>query len=211
MPKTEPFEAYAAEYEAWFDRHRWVYLSELEAVRRLLPGSRKGFEIGVGSGRFAAPLRIPIGVDPSERMRELARARGVEVLDAVAEKLPFADSCFDYALMVTTICYLDDADAALREVFRVLKPAGAFVAGFVDGNSHLARQYQAKKKKSKFYRSATFYSVEEVVKMARRAGFDRFGFVQTLFEDLSSMAAPDSVEPGHGRGSFVALKAEKVL
>jgi SAM-dependent methyltransferase len=210
MPKTQPFEAYATDYDAWFDRHRWAYLSELEAVRRLLPGSGKGIEIGVGSGRFAGPLGIPIGVDPSERMRELARACGVEVLDAVAERLPFADSCFDYALMVTTICYLDDADAALREVFRVLKPAGAFVAGFVDGNSHLARQYRTKKKRSRFYRSATFYSVAEVVKIARRAGFDRFSFVQTLFGDLSSMAAPDPVEPGYGRGAFVALKAEKM-
>jgi SAM-dependent methyltransferase len=50
-----------------------------------------GVEIGVGTGLFAVPLGILIGVEPSPRMAELARYRGIEVLENVAEELPFAD------------------------------------------------------------------------------------------------------------------------
>ena len=41
-------------------------------------------------------------------MRKLARKRGLHVYDAVAERLPFESEQFDFVLMVTTICFLDD-------------------------------------------------------------------------------------------------------
>src|SRR6202011_4339241 len=63
--------------------------SELRAVRGLLPKDGVGMEIGVGSGRFAAPLGIRYGVDPSVKMRTLAQARGIEAVEGVAEKLPY--------------------------------------------------------------------------------------------------------------------------
>jgi hypothetical protein len=37
MQKVEPFEKYAKEYEAWFERNKFAYLSELEAIRNQLP------------------------------------------------------------------------------------------------------------------------------------------------------------------------------
>ncbi|MDP8299697.1 MAG: SAM-dependent methyltransferase, partial [Candidatus Tantalella remota] len=64
-------------YDAWYDENRFAYLSELEAVRKVLPEEGYGLEIGVGSGRFAAPLGIAKGIDPSKKMVELARERGV--------------------------------------------------------------------------------------------------------------------------------------
>jgi len=63
MPKVEPFEKYASQYEGWFERNRFVYESELRAIRKQLPGSGKGIEIGIGSGRFAAPLGIKLGLE----------------------------------------------------------------------------------------------------------------------------------------------------
>ena len=44
--------------EAWFSRHEAASLSELLAVRALLPWEVRGLEIGVGTGRFAAPLAL---------------------------------------------------------------------------------------------------------------------------------------------------------
>ncbi len=209
MSKIDPFEIYAEEYEAWFEKHPWAYQSELEAVRSLLPKSGKGLEIGVGSGRFAGPLGIKLGVDPSAQMRALAEQRGIRVLDAKAEKFPFEDAFFDYALMMTTVCFLDDVLAAFREIIRILKPEGVLVIGFVDKDSVLGRQYQDKKDKSKFYRSARFYSLGEVTSMAREAGFKRFSYVQTLFGNIREMDRIDPLKEGVGHGSFVVIKAEK--
>ncbi|GAI25505.1 unnamed protein product [marine sediment metagenome] len=58
MPKTEPFEKYTDRYENWFERNRYVYQSEINAIREILPDFENGIEIGIGSGRFAEPLGI---------------------------------------------------------------------------------------------------------------------------------------------------------
>ena len=209
MPDTDPFETYAGDYEAWFERNPWAYQSELSAIRSQLPTNGLGVEIGVGSGRFAGPLGIKVGVDPSASMRTLAEKRGINVIDAKAEKLPFKDASFDHALMVTTVCFLDDVPAAFREVIRILKPDGILVIGFIDKDSVLGRQYQEKKDKSRFYRLAKFYSPGEVTSMAQEAGFKRFQYVQTLFWNIRQMDRVDPLKEGFGHGSFVVIKAEK--
>ena len=105
MAKIEPFEKHTSEYEAWFENYRFVYESEVRAIKEQLPKKGEGVEVGVGSGRFAVPLGIRLGVDPSGKMRELARNRGVVAIDGVAERLPFDDCRFHFVLMVTTICF----------------------------------------------------------------------------------------------------------
>lgn len=65
MPKSEPFERYADRYDDWFEAHPDAYQSEVEALRRLLPQPGFGLEIGVGTGRFASPLGIQVGIDPA--------------------------------------------------------------------------------------------------------------------------------------------------
>jgi hypothetical protein len=59
-----------------------------------LPKSGTGVEIGVGTGRFAEPLGIRVVIEPSKAMRRMAQKRGIEVIDGVAESLPF-DDCQD--------------------------------------------------------------------------------------------------------------------
>ena len=56
MANIEPFEKHAEQYEAWFERNRFAYESELHGVKMIMPESINGIEIGAGSGRFAAPL-----------------------------------------------------------------------------------------------------------------------------------------------------------
>jgi len=207
LPGIDLFEKHINEYEAWFDKHRFVYESELRAIKELLPVSGNGLEIGVGSGRFAAPLGIRYGVEPSRAMREKARERGIKVFKGVAEALPFGEQEFDFALMVTTICFLDDMDLAFGEVLRVLKPDGCFIIGFVDRESPRGKFYQARKAKSTFYKEATFYSVDELIIHLKEAGFRRFTFRQTLFRPLQEISASEPVKEGSGEGSFVAIKA----
>lgn len=119
------FEQYASEYDAWFERYPAIYEAELRAVKAALPAKGMGLEIGVGTGRFAAPLGIHAGVDPSPAMAAISCTRGIEVTIVKGEVLPFGAEEFDYALMVTTICFVDDLGAAFREAARVLKPGGS--------------------------------------------------------------------------------------
>jgi SAM-dependent methyltransferase len=116
-------------------------VSELLAVRALLPLDGQGLEVGVGTGRFAGPLGIKFGIDPAGETLVYAHARGVKVARAVAEALPFARAAFDYAVVVTTICFVDDARAMLREIARVVKPAGTIVIGLIDRESNLGQEY----------------------------------------------------------------------
>ena len=65
------------------------------------------------------------------------------MVKGVAEVLPFSNHAFAYALCVTTICFVDDASAMLSEAYRVLKPGGGLVIGFIDRTSSLGQHYLA--------------------------------------------------------------------
>jgi SAM-dependent methyltransferase len=209
MPGVNAFDKNVDRYEQWFVDNPLAYVSELRALRELLPAGGKGIEIGVGTGRFAAPLGIKNGIEPSRSMAELARKRGIEVVHGVAENLPFADREFDHALMVTTICFLDDMDMAFHEVRRILKPGGLFVIGFVDRESPLGMAYQDRKDKSAFYQNARFYSVDEIISQLLKNGFCELELRQTLFRPLAELSEVEPVKEGHGEGSFVVVRGEK--
>lgn len=211
MPRVESFEKNVDKYEAWFERNRAAYESELEALRAVLPKSGEGLEVGVGTGRFAASLGVSVGVDPSYAMGKLAMERGIEVRYGVGENLPCEDSSFDFILLVTTICFLDDVPAALGEAYRVLTSGGYILVGFIDRESSLGKVYEQRKQESEFYRDATFLSVNEVVHHLKQAGFRDFVFRQTIFQNPKEMKQPDPVRPGYGEGSFVVVRAKKPL
>ncbi len=209
MPRVEPFEKHTNQYEQWFEKNRFAYESELQAVKTLLPKSGTGIEIGVGTGRFAAPLGIKLGVEPSREMGNIARQKGIEVLDGVAEELPFDDAQFDFALMVTTICFLDDIEESFKEAFRVLKTNGNLIIGFVDRKSPVGMMYEKHKDENVFYKGATFLSVDEVVSFLKKAGFKDFTFSQTIFSHLNEINNVEPVKEGYGEGSFVVISGVK--
>ena len=135
MARSSPFENYHRRYERWFAHHQGAYHSELLAMRALLPWQGLGLEIGVGSGRFASPLGVQIGLDPSHTMLRYASERRIHAVQGVAESLPFPDATFDYVLVVTTICFVDDPVRMLSEAWRVLRPHGSVCIGFIDHES----------------------------------------------------------------------------
>jgi len=211
MPKIEAFEKHVDAYEEWFVRNRFAYKSELQAIRALLPEEGIGIEIGAGTGRFARPFGIKLGVEPAKKMREIARKKGIEVINGVAEALPFNNNKFDFALMVTTICFLDDIEISFKEVFRVLKFKGLFVIGFVDSNSLLGLVYQKHKNQSCFYKEAKFYSTDEVASYLKKSGFRDLTFMQTIYRDLRGLKEIEPVNEGYGKGSFVVVRGVKIM
>lgn len=210
MGQVEVFEEHTERYDRWFDRHRAAYRSELAAVRAGLPEPcGPGLEIGVGSGRFAAPLGVRFGVDPSVAMLRLARERGVATAGGVAEALPVRSGSMDLALMVTTICFLDDEEAAAREMHRILRPGGRAVVGFVDAESHLGKRYREQRPANPFYRGARFVSPGEVTALLCSHGFRDPVFYQTIRGEPERMSHREPVAPGHGDGGFVVVAADR--
>ena len=207
MPKIEAFEKYSKEYDEWFMKNQDIYLAELNAIKSLIPLGKSGLEIGVGSGRFALPLGIKNGIEPSKKMAEMYRFRGIQVYLAVAEDLPFRNNIFDFVLMVTTICFLDDVLRSVKESYRVLKNDGFIIIGFVDKESTLGRAYKLKKEISKFYKNASFFSVKDVIDFLRKADFNEVVIKQTVFSNGPDKM--DAVQNGSGKGSFVIIKAIK--
>jgi len=205
MPKIEAFESYSNEYDQWFEKHGDMYDLELRSVGFFIPPGAKGLEVGVGSGKFAAPLGIKIGIEPSAKMAQKAKSLGIKVINGVAENLPVKTGCLDFVLMVTTICFVDDIEKAFGEALRILKQDGFIVVGFVDKESALGRKYLQKKDKSRFYKSARFFSAKEVLMYLKKAGFKNFETRQTLFPGKSF----SDITEGFGKGSFVVIKASK--
>jgi SAM-dependent methyltransferase len=89
-------------------------------------------DVGCGDGqltqRIAATGARVTGVDASAEMVAAARARGVEAEVGNAEALPHPDHTFDAVFSNAALHWVRDQDAMLREVHRVLKPGGRFVA-----------------------------------------------------------------------------------
>jgi ubiquinone/menaquinone biosynthesis C-methylase UbiE len=115
--------------------------SERGALGRLrddVVGQARGsvLEIGAGTGlnlsRYHDVERV-VATEPEEPMRRrlVAKLGGarvpVEVVDAPAEALPFADGEFDTVVSTLVLCSVADPVASLAEVRRVLTPGGRFV------------------------------------------------------------------------------------
>jgi ubiquinone/menaquinone biosynthesis C-methylase UbiE len=113
--------------------------SLLARHRRELLASAYGdvLEIGFGTGLnlpyYPERVRKLTAVDPNPGMHRLAQKRvkqsEIEVEQQIlsGEHLPFEDRRFDCVVSTFTLCSIEDADKALREVYRVLKSGGKFL------------------------------------------------------------------------------------
>ena len=92
-----------------------------------------GFGTGLNLGHYPEQVRSLAAVDPGAAMTRIARARieksliDVDLQSQSAESLPFDTARFDCVVCTWTLCSIPDAQAAVREVRRVLKPGGRFV------------------------------------------------------------------------------------
>jgi demethylmenaquinone methyltransferase/2-methoxy-6-polyprenyl-1,4-benzoquinol methylase len=95
-------------------------------------------DVATGTAMVAAELVRQggchvVGLDQSEQMLGAARerlshhpalAQRVQLVTGQAERLPFADGEFDALTFTYLLRYVDDRDATMRELARVVKPGG---------------------------------------------------------------------------------------
>lgn len=209
MSQTDSFDNYSKEYEEWFERNKNIYKSELNAVKNFIFKNEKGLEIGIGTGRFAKPLGIETGIEPSESMRKIAADKGLEVHDGVGESIPFPDKSFDFILIVTTICFLNDLEKTMEECRRVLRENGKIIIGIVDRDTPLGQEYLQNKENNVFYKDAHFHSTEELLELLEKYKFKNIEIVQTVFGKLSEINRVQDFKKGYGEGGFAVIKADK--
>jgi ubiquinone/menaquinone biosynthesis C-methylase UbiE len=129
------FDEIAAVYDASLPGHVVEhYLRKRTAfVAALCPRGGSVLDVGCGTGALAQRLvdrgYKVTGVDPSEGMLEVLRARGPEVhaVTASGTNLPFGPDRFDLVLTVATLHHIADSQAVRRtlaEMTRVCRPSG---------------------------------------------------------------------------------------
>jgi SAM-dependent methyltransferase len=116
-----------------YDESRAASPSVLRPLRLALEGAtgRRLVDIGGGTGNYALALEHQgwktVVVDRSPEMLARAAAKGLEVVEADAQRLPFEDESFDAALMISMLHHVEDRGAALAEARRILRRGGRLV------------------------------------------------------------------------------------
>jgi 2-polyprenyl-3-methyl-5-hydroxy-6-metoxy-1,4-benzoquinol methylase len=138
-------------------------------------------DVGTGDGTYAleAATRgaVVTALDLEQEMLDAAqtraRSRGVELTltQGGAEALPFDDGCFDVVLAVTVLCFVPDAELAVREMARVLVPGGRLVIGELGRFSMWAANRRVRGwLGASTWRRARFWSRTDLEQLARGAG-----------------------------------------
>ena len=126
---------FAAVYDPIMSAAERGFLGELRD-RLLVRADGETLEIGAGTGlnlpRYRTPSRV-VATEPEPAMVRRLRRRvdaahvPVEIEEASAEALPFADHSFDTVVSTLVLCTVPHPDRALAEVRRVLRPGGRYL------------------------------------------------------------------------------------
>ncbi|MBN1288163.1 MAG: methyltransferase domain-containing protein [Actinobacteria bacterium] len=202
---TEKLDYYLQMHSTWCESpfYKHYHGAFLEDLRRLPAGSLI-LELGCGLGNDGLEL-LRSGfylVETDIAPGELAEARKMHEKEGFsancthmlsdAEALPFKDGSFDGVFMVAALHHLPNPEAALKEVKRVLKPGGIFVAGtepntwqhktiFPIGKCFLNLAFKLMKKENKTAENVSEadqetegFSGNELARMFSNAGFSHW-------------------------------------
>ena len=164
------FDLIADSYDNWYAGRRGAMYDRLEKkiIADLLPTAAEGeklLEVGCGTGhwsRFFSEYGFKVtGVDISERMINAALPKGIPNASfhiADGHLLPFADDSFNLTTAITTLEFVRDAGAVLREMIRCTRKPGRILLGVLNGLSKVNRQKQRQENPESSYAAARLFS-----------------------------------------------------
>jgi SAM-dependent methyltransferase len=118
-------------------QHRYI-VDGFRKICRERPIGEAILDVGCGNGLFWQALfgdRPAVGVDFSLRMCVLARTKGMQVYQADATALPFAEAQFDLVYSAEIIQCIADLPAVMRELVRVCRPGGRIIVSTLNRSS----------------------------------------------------------------------------
>lgn len=190
---------------------------------------KKLLDVGCGDGALASELArrgaIVTGLDADPAMIAAAQWRAdieatqLRLIEGQAERLPFDDAAFDYVLAVTVLCFVRDAERAVMEMTRVLKPGGRLVIGELGRWSLWALHRRIRGwLGDPTWRAAMFRTAVELRGLVGAAGLDVVEIRGAVHYPPSGFAAQllASVDLWLGRqttlgSSFIAVSATKPI
>lgn len=213
----------------WFVARNRVLTAALTAMRRPTPVPRSILEVGCGTGntlrvlRAAFPSATVVGVDALLAGLRFARARtGEPVVQARIEQLPF-NRPFDLIGLFDVLEHIDDDEAALGHLRRMLRPGGTLMmtvpAGRalwsrIDDESHHCRRYEPRQLADALaasgfrleYQTYFMAGIYPLVWIARRVSALRDSLVNARGGAAPALAGELRVVPGLN-GSLLRLLA----
>ncbi len=176
---TEIFDEWPEKYDQWFETPIGGLVKKYESslIREMLqPGAGELIlDAGCGTGVFTHDLLTAgakvTGLDLSfpmlRRAGKKAEAYPFRMVQGDLRRLPFAGNSFDKVISVTAIEFIDDAQAAVGELFRVVRPGGWIVVASLNSLSPWAVRRKADADKGhSLFRHARFRSPEEMAVLA---------------------------------------------
>ncbi|OPL09651.1 MAG: hypothetical protein AVO33_06475 [delta proteobacterium ML8_F1] len=217
------FDAHANTYDSWYSTPLGAFVDEVETRCAFelfsLPKESRVLDLGCGSGNFTLKLLRAgyqvTGVDLSEEMLKIAREKlSQENLKATlikgdVYKLPFEDASFDGVFSMAAFEFIEDPEAALRELMRVLKPGGQMMVGTIHLDSQWGRLYTSEAFKDSVFDGIPFKTLEE---MAAFFPEELEATRECLFlppdvpEDRISLEEDQKYRTLGKRGGFICLK-----
>jgi 2-polyprenyl-6-hydroxyphenyl methylase/3-demethylubiquinone-9 3-methyltransferase len=201
---------------AYFDR----ILRRSQVLER---GKSKILDVGCGGGvlaeEFARAGFQVHGVDPAPESLETARAHavasGLQIAYSVGsgERLPFPDASFDHVACCDVLEHVDDVDAVIGEIARVLRPQGQFLYDTINRTikSNLAIIKLMQEWPSTAFAPPNAHVWDRFIKPAELAALlAEHGFEQKELRGISASSSPLATWwnfrlRGNGRISFKEL------
>jgi len=175
------FDLLADKYDSWYESAKGRMYDRLEkkAISRYLPPDAKGkklLEVGCGTGHWSGFFSEHgfevVGVDVSERMIDMAKSKNIpNVSFQVADgySLPFPDETFDVTAAITTLEFVRDAKAVIREMVRCTrKPGGRLLIGVLNELARLNRN--RKQRPESPYAKARLFSPSQLKQLLEPYG-----------------------------------------
>ncbi len=189
MKEKAVFDDFANKYDKWFETPEGRKVKELELALLMefvnpFPGV-KMLEVGIGTGLFALEFAKAgaevFGVEPSDKMREIAEKRGFTVKKGTGENIPFEDNSFDIVLAMTSLEFSKEPQRFVSEMKRVAKCGGTVVVAVLN----LLSLYGIERRmrglfEETIFKSAHFYTYWELKKLLAK-NFGRVEISSSVF------------------------------
>ncbi|MFN2340417.1 MAG: class I SAM-dependent methyltransferase [Halanaerobium sp.] len=221
---NQKFNQGAEDFEIWFKNNKNIFMTEFKALEKMVSDPQNCISIGIGNGLLAEKLGIKKGIEPSQAMAELARKKGIEVIEGRAEAIPLAAESVKQVLLGTILSYVDDKRKAVEEAFRILEKGGEVIISILPAEASFALLYRLVSIEGyylnkispdypypiEFLEGTDWISTEDLIVIMEDAGFKNLEFLQTLTKHPKY--ANESIEAavaGYKKGDYVVVKGVK--